>query len=712
MQGLHKMLGRSLPANSIGGVASRRRMGGIAVGGIASAWLLLTSSPLFAAVTTVDLSPLIYQSALVAPLEDSQQISVLLAVPSAHPADLAAFVKHVSSPGDPLYHQYLTPQQFADRFGGSEPDYTALKNWAAANGLFVSQESVGRINLTLRGNVSQIQKIFQTKLNTYRTPSGETFYSASVKPTVPAEISAKISSLVGLTESRQLTPLVKVAKTLGEDPQVRSDLMRPDSGGTGPGGTYNAKDLRTVYSIPDYGKYSQNTVMAVFEQGFYNPKDTEKYFSTNGLPNVKQTPISVNKSPVVNEPGVEVEACLDVDMIVGTNPNVSEVLVYVDDYHYDSFQVAIVDAITQVANDAKARILSISYGQDEGLQGKATLDSENTALQQCATEGITVFASSGDNGAYGNGSSFPYNVSDPSSQPLVTGVGGTTLFTGPGQLWENENAWDELNNNVGATGGGVSSYWPLPDWQNTTVGGTAYVTANGGSATYRNVPDVAAVGDPLTGVAVYVKDQGGWIQIGGTSVSSPIWAGYLSTINAAFSHFNLGNIGFFNPVFYAVGSVDFGMGIPYAYCRDIIQGQNGLIGSPNPGYFNGLGYSNTTGSGTIWGQGLAAQLMIGQHQAGAPPGAMYGFKVKINGTAAEFSWTRSQGASGYVVGVYHRDIFGNPLPTTYLTKTNKLTVNLPPIPVDPYGDHYFTFLWSFNASGEYEVPTIVKFNTK
>jgi Pro-kumamolisin, activation domain len=272
MQGLHKIIGRSLPANSIGGAAPRRRMGGIAVGGIASAWLLLTSGPLFAAGTTVELSPLVYQSALVAPLEDSKQISVLLALPSAHPTDLAAFVKHVSTPGDPLYHQFLTPQQFADRFGGSEADYTSLKNWAAANGLVVSQESVGRINLTLRGNVSRIQKIFQTQLNTYRTSSGETFYSASVKPTVPAEISSKISGLVGLTESKQLTPLVKVAKTLGEDPQVRSDRMRTDSGGTGPGGTYNAKDLRTVYSIPDFGKYKKNSVMAVFEQGYYNPK--------------------------------------------------------------------------------------------------------------------------------------------------------------------------------------------------------------------------------------------------------------------------------------------------------------------------------------------------------------------------------------------------------------------------------------------------------
>jgi hypothetical protein len=104
--------------------------------------------------------------------------------------------------------------------------------------------------------------------------------------------------------------------------------------------------------------------------------------------------------------------------------------------------------------------------------------------------------------------------------------------------------------------------------------------------------------------------------------------------------------------------------------------------------------------------------MIGQHQPGSPPGATYGFKVKINGTTAAFSWYRSQGAAGYVVGVYHRDIFGNPLPTAYLTKENKLTATLPPVPADLYGDHYFAFLWSFNASGEYSETTILHFNTK
>jgi subtilase family serine protease len=86
------------------------------------------------------------------------------------------------------------------------------------------------------------------------------------------------------------------------------------------------------------------------------------------------------------------------------------------------------------------------------------------------------------------------------------------------------------------------------------------VTGVGGTALY-----AAAVGDPLTGVAVYVKDQGGWLQIGGTSVSCPIWAGYLSNIEAAYSYFKLGQIGFFNPLLYAVGTADFGVGTPDAY---------------------------------------------------------------------------------------------------------------------------------------------------
>jgi subtilase family serine protease len=77
----------------------------------------------------------------------------------------------------------------------------------------------------------------------------------------------------------------------------------------------------------------------------------------------------------------------------------------------------------------------------------------------------------------------------------------------------------------------VSAVWPnpeiLPDYQ-----GFDLVSLNGGNFEARNVPDVAAVADPETGVGIYVKDAGGWLQIGGTSASAPIWAGYVSILNS------------------------------------------------------------------------------------------------------------------------------------------------------------------------------------
>jgi hypothetical protein len=103
--------------------------------------------------------------------------------------------------------------------------------------------------------------------------------------------------------------------------------------------------------------------------------------------------------------------------------------------------------------------------------------------------------------------------------------------------------------------------------------------------------------------------------------------------------------------------------------------------------------------------------MIGLTQPGSRPGATYDFKVKVKGTTAEFSWNRSQGAVGYAIGVYHYDSLQNLAPMVYVTKAKQLTVtDLPPIP--PALGNYYAFLWCFNASGFYAVPTPINFNTK
>lgn len=683
--------------------ARRRQFGSVGVLQLVLLSFFFAAGSGLAAVATVDLSPLVAKSALVAPVDGSKQISVLLALPSADPTGLTDFIQHVSTSGDPLYHQYITPQQFAQRFGGNAEDYAYLKNWALANGLQVSQESISRINLVMRGSVSQFQRIFQTQINSYRASDGQIFYSAGINPTVPVEIRSRVSGIIGMTSGKPLASLTRVAKTLGENPSMKSDKMRADAaGGTGPGGTYNAKDLRTAYSIPTFGKLSKNTVIAVFEQGSYNVKDTDVYFQKNRLPQVKQTAIAVDNSPIQVEQAIEVEACLDIDTLVGINPEINEVLVYVDDYNYEPFNVAMPAAITAVASDNKAQILSISYGQDEAIQGNSAMDAENTALQQCAAEGITVLASSGDDGAYGGAYGWQsYNVSDPASQPYITGVGGTTLFTSPSQDYISEIAWNGLDNGYGATGGGVSSYWSIPSYQSAepVYGYTFY---NGGSATMRNVPDIAALADPLTGVGVYVKDQGGWIQIGGTSLSCPIWAGYLSTINAAFSYIGMGNLGFFNPALYAVGTVAEGGGFPADYLYDITQGSNGssnyLYYGYLPGYFNGYGYSNTTGSGSIWGGGFAAPLLTSQAQPGTPPRAFWFNSPIVKRTSIDVTWVNSVGAMAYLIELTTPGNYGSQIAETFVTKkTNIKVTDLMP------NTSYELVGYSVNASGVYAV---------
>jgi hypothetical protein len=207
--------------------------------------LILMSGRALAQLTEIELSPLVARSTLIGPVEGNKQISVVLAAPLSDPDGAAEFIRQVSTRGSPLYHQYLTPQEFAERFGGNATDYLALKDWAVANGLQISQESIGRLTLTVRGTAAQLEAIFKTQLNIYRLSDGNEFYSAGIKPTVPDAIASKISGVIGLTVGKQYAPLLKVGKVLGESPLLRSaaDNNNPDgAGGTGPGGTYAAKD--------------------------------------------------------------------------------------------------------------------------------------------------------------------------------------------------------------------------------------------------------------------------------------------------------------------------------------------------------------------------------------------------------------------------------------------------------------------------------------
>jgi kumamolisin len=252
-------------------------------------------------------------------------------------------------------------------------------------------------------------------------------------------------------------------------------------------------------------------------------------------------------------------------------------------------------------------------------------------------------------------------VADPGAQPFVTAVGGTALFTGANQTYGHEEVWNTLGeklqfSNAGdATGGGVSTVWKIPSYQlNPSLNpGASVASANGGSAKMRNIPDVAADGSPDTGVAVFSAVNGGWVQIGGTSASAPIWAGFSSIVDSALTYVGHGRVGFINPFLYGlIFNQENGLLINQVFdVNDVIDGTNGnafLLGIP--GFFAGPGYDNCSGWGSMKGQRLAADLLVAGAvlTPGTRPAAPNVHTVAVGSAFIDFKWNPVPLATGYI----------------------------------------------------------------
>jgi kumamolisin len=503
------------------------------------------------------------------PLEASAPMRIILTLPLRDEAGARSFAALVSNPRSALYGHYITPAQFGERFGADKANYESLRAWATSQGLTVGARTQSRTTITLDGTAGQFASVFGTQFGKFSTKEHGEGHITLVTPHLPSALEGKVDGVVGLSSAASFAPLYRF------DPS----RTHPDVG-TGKGGGYAPSDLRTAYDVPTQTNPKATEIVALFEESGFPASDVTAYEKQYTLPNVTVTPISVNGSGTGTN-GALVEVDLDIDAVIGMNPNVGQVLVYIDEN--GSFSSQLVEAFNKVADDNKATVFSISYGLDENQQGKPAAKAENKALVQLEAQGITTFASSGDDGAGGREGS-GLNAPDPGSQPLLTSVGGTTLTTNAKtQAYVKEVTWNSVD---GATGGGVSAFWKIPKYQ--IIKGKSVAIANGGSAKKRNVPDIAADADyPNSPYSVYCAADGGFISVGGTSLSSPLWAGWISIINSDRVAAGKARVGYLNPVLYPLGNAETGF-------HDITSGNNGT-----PGYTAGPGYDNTTGFGSI-----------------------------------------------------------------------------------------------------------------
>jgi kumamolisin len=278
--------------------------------------------------------------------------------------------------------------------------------------------------------------------------------------------------------------------------------------------------------------------------------------------------------------GADGEVMLDIEVVGATAPGAKIVV-----YFAPNTDQGFLDAINAAVHDSKNKpsIISISWGAPESKWTAQSLSAFNAAFQDAATMGVTVCVASGDDGSTDGLTDGQLHVDFPASSPFALGCGGTNLKVVGGKPVE--TVWNELAKSEGAGGGGISSVFPVPDYQSSLS-----LPKNSQGTAGRSVPDVCGDADPETGYQVRVDGQN--TVIGGTSAVAPLWAGLLARINQAAKK----PVGFVNPTLYS--------GFPTGF-HDITAGSNGASGQPYPA---GKGYDSCTGLGSPDGAALVSVL--------------------------------------------------------------------------------------------------------
>src|SRR5437016_4799917 len=348
-------------------------------------------------------------------LPATNQLRLAIGLPLRDPAGLENLLAQLYDPASPNFRQYLTPEEFTARFGPTEQDYQAVKDFAKSNGLTVTVTHPNRVVLDVEATATDIQKAFHLPLRTYRHPrEAREFYAPDVEPSV--DFALPMLHISGLDNYSLPHPNFKVR------PGGAVANATPNAG-TGPGGTYRGSDFRRAY-VPGTTLTGAGQSVGLLQfDGFYT-NDIAIYASQARLPNVPLTVVPVNGG--VSTAGTNnIEVCLDIEMVMSMAPGVTNIYVY-----EAPNPSPWVDLLSRMANDNLSRQLSCSWG---GGSPDATAEQ---IFQQMAAQGQSFFNASGDDDA------FTGPIPFPSDSPNITQVGGTTLTTGAGATYASEMVWN------------------------------------------------------------------------------------------------------------------------------------------------------------------------------------------------------------------------------------------------------------------------------
>jgi subtilase family serine protease len=518
----------------------------------------------------------------------TEQVDLAVVLGFRDQAGLDALTAAVSNPRSPSYGRFLTPAQFHARFSPAASDVDAVTSWLRSRGLRVTSVPANHLLVFASGTVAQAEAAFGTPLNDYRVGT-RTMRAPATSPAVPAALSGIVQGVIGLART-ETVPLEKpnapppygfrVGKPCSAYWGEKVATNKPKAFGAhqpwAPCG-YTPRQVQGAYGVDQViasGIDGTGQTVAVID-AFHAPTmkiDLKKYSDRHGLPApvLIQRNVAPPKGRHLGKRGWYGEEALDLEAVHSMAPGAT--LLY--EGAKDNQNVNLLERMIDIVDNHRASIVTNSYGSAGENEGD--IDTEEAVYKQAIAEGIGVYFSSGDCGDELDpdglcGGLGKRRADYPASSPNVTAVGGTSLAVGKDDDYLFETGWGTGLSSLSrgqrwkpkapglylyGGGGGTSRIFDEPDYQKGVV--PESLSGYWGHEN-RVVPDVAAVGDPNTGFLVgetqYFHHQGhkyDEYRIGGTSLSSPLFAGMMALANQAAGH----DLGFINPALYQLAGSD------------------------------------------------------------------------------------------------------------------------------------------------------------
>ncbi len=489
-----------------------------------------------------------HPGATVAGKTDAQRnISVSVIVKRKNPLDLETMIgRHISQ------------QEFSEKYGADPASFDHLRDFAHKHGLTVDEgaSSLARRTMVMRGPASKMEAAFGVTLNDYEK-EGKKFHSYAGTISMLQQYAEPVEAVLGLDNHPIAMPHFRLL-----------DKQRKGKRHPSQTASFNPPQVAQLYNFPMGPNGAGQTIGILELGGGYNASDLSSYFASLGIAEPRVTAVSVDgatNSPT--DPNADGEVALDIEVAGSIAPG-ANIAVYFAPNTSQGFLDALTTAIHDTATGPPS-VISISWGSAESNWTAQSMTAFDEACQSAVALGITITVASGDNGSSDGGSG--NNVDFPASSPHVLGCGGTELITANSAI-QQEVVWNDQPQG-GASGGGVSSVFPIPPWQ-MKANVPKPPTSSGG----RGVPDVAGDASPETGYNVFYGGQSA--VVGGTSAVAPLWAALIALLNQQSGS----NIGFANLALYQNAENGF---------NDITQGNNGSY-SAGPGWdpCTGLGSPN------------------------------------------------------------------------------------------------------------------------